>query len=315
MPCSALSAVCLRSSSIQPCRVSTIMSSWHRPPFSTATASSQRRTSGSWPRSRTKRGNSRRAYGNSTSRTKEMLLVVPSMSVRIRGFAMPALSPKSGGRGWFLVAREPLGDVRPGEVADPAVRLLEEADRDEARLRTHVEPVGGAVRDRDQVVAAALDLVHLVPDVQGEQARAVHEEAHLVLLVVVLLEEGGARLFPVRVVRADADHVHGGEAAFGADPVDVRLVGGEHLLGRGDGGDGRRGRPALEAQADLRQLARDLVAVVAGELGGGRVVLGEDAEAAHGSVSRKRGDERLRLAFRRAWGSPVAERGCSASAT
>ena len=84
MPCSAFSAVCLRSSSIQPCRISTITSSLHTAPCSVATASSQRRTSGSWPRSRTNPGSARRAYGNSTSFTNEMEEVVPSMSVRMR---------------------------------------------------------------------------------------------------------------------------------------------------------------------------------------------------------------------------------------
>src|SRR5690606_5760812 len=172
MPCSALSAVCLRSSSIQPCSVSTITASWQAPPISTATVSSQRRTSGSWPCAATKPGRARRAYGNSTSRTNEMLLVVPSISVTIARVirypcnGAPLARARGGGtcrtgsvlRPWF-VAREALGDVGPGEVADPAVRLGEEADGDEARLRTHVEPVAGAVGHGDQVV---LDALHLV---------------------------------------------------------------------------------------------------------------------------------------------------------
>src|SRR5690606_29263808 len=257
MPCSALSAMCLRSSSIQPCRVSTIIASWHRPPFSSATSSSQRRTSGSLPCSRTKRGSSRRAYGNSTSLTKEMLLVVPSMSVRMvvvilcllpriariaRMYAdqamggsastlsVPLLIRVHPRNPWqeatrsarvLLVARELLRDVGSGEVPDPAVGLLEEADRDEARFRAHVEPVRGAVGHRDQVALDAFDLIDLVAHVQGEQARAVDEEAHLVLVVVVLVEELAAHLFALRVVRRDADHVHAGEAALGRDAVDV----------------------------------------------------------------------------------------------
>src|SRR5690606_15128875 len=222
MPWSALSAVCLRSSSIQPCRVSPIIAAWHRPPFSIATWSSQRRTSGSWPCSATKRGSSRRAYGNSTSLTNEMEDVVPSMSVRITvrmagpetgtGERNPrrAAGGRGGGSGGaaLVVARELLRDVGAGEVADPAVGLLEEADRHEVRFRPHVEPVGGAVGHGDQVVLDAFDLVDLVAHVQGEQARALHEKAHLVFLVVVLVEELGAQLILLRVVRADADHVH-----------------------------------------------------------------------------------------------------------
>src|SRR3546814_3136052 len=67
-------------------------------------------------------------------------------------------------------------DVGAGEVADPAVRLGEEPDRHEARLRAHVEPVGCAVGHRDQVVLHAFDLVDPVAHVQGEQARARSEE-------------------------------------------------------------------------------------------------------------------------------------------
>src|SRR5688572_26424783 len=194
MPCNAFSAVCLRSSSIQPCRTSTIIASSHMPPFSAATASSHLRTAGSLPREATKRGRARRAYGNSTSLTKEMLLVVPSMSVRMARMGMVcALESKIEGRASFagttgnpglrgsgvgrasarlalLVTREALGDIGAGEMADPAVRLGEEADRDEARLRPHVEPVLGAVGHGDQVALLALDLVDLVLDMQREQA-------------------------------------------------------------------------------------------------------------------------------------------------
>src|SRR5690349_18266635 len=204
MPCSAFSAVCLRSSSIQPCSTSTIISSWHMPPFSVATASSHLRTAGSLPRVATKRGRARRAYGNSTSFTNEMLLVVPSMSVRIARMAMDDGS--MFGRAWVravdaeaahpryegtaavvrdacrkrrgrrlarltvLRARQTLDDVGAGEMADPAVRLGEEADRDEARFRAHVEPVLGAVGHGDQVAPFALHLVHLAVHVQREQA-------------------------------------------------------------------------------------------------------------------------------------------------
>ena len=68
----------------------------HTAPCSTATASSQRRTSGSSPCSRTKPGRARRAYGNSTSFTNEIELVVPSMSVRI---AFAIVSPAAGTAG------------------------------------------------------------------------------------------------------------------------------------------------------------------------------------------------------------------------
>src|SRR5690606_9811786 len=98
-----------------------------------------------------------------------MPLVVPSMSVRrvVMLSAMDRAEPRDrtlgrirrallpgtrcparervGSAGVLPVTRELLRDVGAGEVADPAVGLLEEADRDEARLGPHVEPVGGAV--------------------------------------------------------------------------------------------------------------------------------------------------------------------------
>src|SRR5690606_7628134 len=154
---------------------------------------------------------------NSTSLTKEMLLVVPSMAVRMvdlmwrlacsrgsgssrelfglwpllqrkgQGSRLKPLPPgRSGLVGLVFVARDLPRDVGAGEMPDPAVRLGEETDRHEARLRAHVEPVGGAVGHSDQVVLHAFDLVHPVAHVQGEQPRAGAEEAHPALLVGVL---------------------------------------------------------------------------------------------------------------------------------
>src|SRR5690554_578029 len=276
MPCSALSAVCLRSCSIQPCRVSAIMPSWQTPPSSVATSSSQRRTSGSCPRTRTKRGISLRAYGNSTCLTKAIELVVPSMSVRIvRAIAC-------SGRSGLAVAWEALGDIGTGEVADPAVGLLEEPDRHEAGLRAHVEPVGGAVGHRDQVVLHALDLVHLAVHMQGEQVGSGDEEADLVLLVVVLVEELAAQFLAFRMVRGNADHVDAGEATLGHQAGDVFAVGGQHLFLAGAGCDRGGGLPAFEGDADPVQLAGDFLAVPAVQQRGVRCVVGEDAQSAHG---------------------------------
>src|SRR3546814_1991501 len=81
--------------------------------------------------------------------------------------------------------------------------------------------LGGAVGHRDQVVLHAFDLVDPVAHVQGEQARAGDEETHLVLLVEMLVEELGAHFLALRVVRGDADHVHGLEPALGDEAVDV----------------------------------------------------------------------------------------------
>ncbi|KAG1445489.1 hypothetical protein G6F57_017550 [Rhizopus arrhizus] len=147
------------------------------------------------------------------------------------------------GRLGGYVTGELLRDVGAGEVTDPAIRLGEEADRHEARLVAHVEPVGGAIGHGDQVILHTLDLVDLVTHVQGEQARAGHEEAHLVFLVEVFVEELLAQFRPVRVVRGDRGHVHALEATLGDQAVDVGAVGGEHFILAGT----RRDRRAMIA--------------------------------------------------------------------
>src|SRR5690349_11969683 len=123
-----------------------------------------------------------------------MELVVPSISVTMACFT------RSARRAGF-VAREALGEAAFGEMANPAVGLGEETDGDEARLRAHVEPVQRAVGHADQVALLAADLVYAIADVQGEQPRAVDEEAHLVFLVEVLGQELRAHCLALRVVR------------------------------------------------------------------------------------------------------------------
>jgi hypothetical protein len=59
-----------------------------------------------------------------------------------------------------------------------------------------------AVGHADQVALLAADLVDALADVQGEQARAVDEEAHLVFLVEVLVEELRAHFLALGIVRA-----------------------------------------------------------------------------------------------------------------
>ncbi len=170
-------------------------------------------------------------------------------------------------------------------MADPAVRLREKADRDEAGLGAHVEPVVHGVGHRDEVAGFAEQFVDLVADVQGEQARAGDEEAHLVLLVEVLVEELRAHLGALRVVGRNADDIHAAEAALGDEAVDVAAVGVHDALGRIARLHRLRGVPALEAYADRAELLDDRVEPRGGEfrrLGRGFV---EDAQAAHGRVS------------------------------
>ena len=146
--------------------------------------------------------------------------------------------------------------MRAGEVADPAVLLVEEADRGEGRAGAHVEPVGGAARHAQQVALLAEDGVHFAVHVQIEDAGAGDEEADLVIVVVrVLLEElraGGLGLRrELRVVAGvQTEDVDGGEALLGVQLVDLRAVRGEHGLAVGVGRHVLADRPLLVAHAD-----------------------------------------------------------------
>src|SRR5574337_342417 len=225
MPCSALSGVALRSSSIQRCRSLTISerSAWMMP-ASLAASCSQCCTSGLSAWVSTNAGRRLRANGNSTSLTKEIELVVPSMSVRmarITAWSRYELSAVRCG----LEAREALRDVVAGELRNPAGGGVEQADRDEVRLFAHVEPVAGAVRHADQVAAFAQHLENALADVQCEQAAAGDEETHLVLGMGVLVEEFGAERGAIRVVRIQADHVDGLVAFLAHQPVDIAAIG------------------------------------------------------------------------------------------
>lgn len=162
---------------------------------------------------------------------------------------------------------ETAGDVGAGEVPDPAIRLGEEADRDEARARAHVEPVPHPVGNADQVAGLAQHLVHPVVGVEGEQSRAGDEEAHLVLLVVVLVEELLPQRLALRMFGVDADHVHGAEAALGHQPIDVLPEGGKDFLGGRPGTYLGARLPALEAHPDLGEAAGDLRPVLGDEAG------------------------------------------------
>ncbi len=136
---------CLRSSSIQRCSTATMASRPARRRQHRRAASC--RASGAPPARRhgrrRKPAGARRAYGNSTSFTKEIELVVPSMSVRIRAFGRANDAAIAR-----FVAREMLGESLPVKSADPAVRVGEEADRDEVRRPGPCRTSGGCCRAR-----------------------------------------------------------------------------------------------------------------------------------------------------------------------
>lgn len=149
------------------------------------------------------------------------------------------------------------------------------------RVLAHVEPVAGAGRHRDQVVALAEHGVDMLLDMQDEQAAPGDEEAHLVFAMAVLVEELGAQFGLLRVVAVQADHVHGDVAALALEPLDLVGVGGDHLVLAGAGGDGRGGFPAFETDADLGQGRSDVLGMGQQLQRLLRLVLVIDGKAAH----------------------------------
>src|SRR6185312_7121549 len=249
MPCSALSAVDLRSCAIHcssnsttSCRSASIM------PASRAASCSQCCTSGRSPWVSTNAGRRLRANGNRTSRTKSIELVVPSMSVTMARISVmgTGLGPSTDSGRWMrglekaspasgllrvrLHAGEAGGDVVAGEVGHPAFLVGEQADGHEVRRLAHVEPVPRAVGHADQVALLAQHVVDLAIQVQGELAGAGDEESHLVLAVGVFAEELLAQGGAVGMVGSEADHVDGLVAGFVHQAVDVAAVGRDHFL-------------------------------------------------------------------------------------
>jgi len=167
-------------------------------------------------------------------------------------------------------------------MADPAIRLGEEADRHETRLLAHVEPMGDAIGHGDQIVLDALDLVDLAIHVQGEQPRAGDEETDLIFLVEVLIQELLAQFGAVGVVRRDRGDVHALEAVRGDQAVDIGPVGSEHLVLAGARRDLMGRLPALEGDADRGQFGSDRLAIPAVEQRDIRSGVIKYAESAHG---------------------------------
>ncbi len=94
---------------------------------------------------------------------------------------------------------------------------------------------------------------------QGEQAAASDEEAHLVLGVTMLVKKFGAQLVLLRMIPGHTDDIDGHVAALGHQPIDLRPVGGDHVLLAGAGGDRCAGVPALQLHADLGQGRGDVL--------------------------------------------------------
>src|SRR6266536_3358373 len=160
-----------------------------------------------------------------------------------RRFAGPGSQPvEVGKQGVNLAARR---------YAHPSLRVMEEADRGEVRLRASVEPVGRGLRHSGEVARLGEERVDVARDVQVEGPGAPGDEPDLVIVARgVLVDEHGTdffRLLRVCGVRAarDARHVDLHETPRAHLRVDHVAVGGEHLLLRGGARagfrEGRRG--------------------------------------------------------------------------
>jgi len=93
--------------------------------------------------------------------------------------------------------------------------------------------------------------------VDEEDAAALEDEAHLVLVVPVLAAELREHRLQVRGLAPHVDHVGRDVAAAGLEPRDLGVVGREHLVRRGGGRERVRRRPALVVDADRCEELRD----------------------------------------------------------
>lgn len=148
------------------------------------------------------------------------------------------------------------------------------------RTRAHIEPVGRAVGDADEIALLADYGVDPAFGMQIEQTAAFDEEAHLELGVGVLVEELGAQGLAVGMVRRHAKDVDRAEAVLGHQTVDVAAIGGDDVVRRRIRRQDAVRLPALEIDAECAELAPDV-----GEIGehrlGYRLVFGVNAQLAH----------------------------------
>src|SRR6266516_2024413 len=108
-----------------------------------------------------------------------------------RRFAGPGSQPvEVGKQGVNLAARR---------YAHPSLRVMEEADRGEVRLRASVEPVGRGLRHSGEVARLGEERVDVARDVQVEGPGAPGDEPDLVIVAMgVLVDEHGTDFFRLR---------------------------------------------------------------------------------------------------------------------
>src|SRR6185295_11029126 len=118
-----------------------------------------------------------RAYGNSTSCTKAIGVVVPSMSRRM------ALNVLRNGRrevrrteaDWL----ESAIDAAVGVVRRPARPVLEETNRADAAIGAEIEPVMRALRHANEIAGFDLDREHrTVRRVNVKQSAPLDDQTH-----------------------------------------------------------------------------------------------------------------------------------------
>src|SRR5579862_3165036 len=144
----------------------------------------------------------------------------------------------------------------------PSGRVLKEANGANAPVATEIEPVPGSSGHPDQVACLHLDRHHragmplperIFPGVDMEEAMALDDEAHLVLVVPVFFAESGEHHVQVRGLRLDVDHVGRHVAPISLEGLDLIGVGPENLLLSRFARERIRRCPSLIADGEARQ--------------------------------------------------------------
>ena len=166
-------------------------------------------------------------------------------------------------------------------MTDPAFRRRENADSAEIGRGTGVEPVCYPGRYADEIVPFADHAENATSLAKIKRPRAVHEEAHFVIVMRVLCEEFPAQFLAVRVVGLYTHDIDAPVAAFFHDPRHIVFIGFQHgfLIGLIRQSEGRF--PALESHANTLESLGDLSAVARIEQNGVRIRIGIDGEMGH----------------------------------
>lgn len=172
-------------------------------------------------------------------------------------------------------------------VRQPALVVVEKAERTEQGQAPDVEPVPRVCGNSDQIATFAERGQHFALRMQTEQSPPFHHKAQFVFCMGVFREELTSQKRWIGLLRCDPDRIHQGKIPSGLDPFHIVLVGRNNRLGGGTRRQIARGRPLLEVNATIRKLRLNHRRILAHQdwfqrlIVFGRRLFWKDAETTH----------------------------------